>query len=869
MLSTVATTLQADTVITGDVAPPLPWDYYDTKVTIGETASGTLTVDAGSVLFSRLAYLGRSLGSSGEATVTGSGSRWANLLDISIGDAGNGILIIQAGGTVDSDVGYLGYESGSTGQVTVSGDTSAWNNDGTVVGHAGRGTLTIQAGGIVRNTEYQSWSHLGYAAGSTGTVSVTGSGSEWNNAGYLYVGHEGSGSLTVADGGAVSAGTFYASLDDLHGDGTILANGAILDADLKFNALGGNQAAVAFGSGGMLRVTASGGGQLGAGYRSAGTLTVADGVSVAASRGILGLRPGSTGEATVTGNGSQWTNISSLFVGYEGTGKLTIDAGGTVSNLQYQSRGYLGYTSGSTGMVSVTGRGSQWNNRHSLTVGQEGSGALTIEAGGTVNSAGGELGSRVGAMGVVTLDGNGSQWNSGGSLYVGREGSGKLTIKPQGIVSIGDSYLGYESGSIGEAMVSGSGSEWNSTGHLSVGHEGSGALTIEAGGTVTTLRSVLGYHPGSTGEATVTGNGSQWHSDEYFSIGSGRLTIEDGGAVSSSLGGGLAVYPDSTGVATVTGAGSQWNSGQWLSVGNVGTGSLIIEAGGTLSSSSGAVASAADSVGEVRVTGTGSEWQISKSLRVGDNGSGTVLIEAGGKLRNSHCNMAHAVGSSGVATVTGTGSTWESGGNLNIGFRGDGTLNITHGGVVSVAGTLTVDSNSYSNGTIQMSTGGRLALYGEADGSLLEFLELVEGTDSLRYWDTTLSDWAPITDATYGDDYTLEYLTEGGLAGYTLLTVGTLPPSLAGDYNNDGMVNLADYTVWRDHLGSADESAIHFNGDGGGIGASDYEYWRSQYGMASSNATESIEQTVPEPASLLLMLILVTALSICGRELVQ
>ena len=73
-----------------------------------------------------------------------------------------------------------------------------------------------------------------------------------------------------------------------------------------------------------------------------------------------------------------------------------------------------------------------------------------------------------------------------------------------------------------------------------------------------------------------------------------------------------------------------------------------------------------------------------------------------------------------------------------------------------------------------------LALRGEADDSLEDFLGLVSGTDAIRYWDASLSNWADLTNATLGDDYSLEYFTEGKLMGYTLLTVGTVPEPSAG-----------------------------------------------------------------------------------------
>ncbi len=64
-----------------------------------------------------------------------------------------------------------------------------------------------------------------------------------------------------------------------------------------------------------------------------------------------------------------------------------------------------------------------------------------------------------------------------------------------------------------------------------------------------------------------------------------------------------------------------------------------------------------------------------------------------------------------------------------------------------------------------------LALRGDADDSLTQFLGLVVGPGGIRYWDDGLADWAVLTGATPGIDYTLEYLTTGELAGYTLLTV--------------------------------------------------------------------------------------------------
>ena len=76
---------------------------------------------------------------------------------------------------------------------------------------------------------------------------------------------------------------------------------------------------------------------------------------------------------------------------------------------------------------------------------------------------------------------------------------------------------------------------------------------------------------------------------------------------------------------------------------------------------------------------------------------------------------------------------------------------------------------------------------------------------------------------------------------------------LAGDYNDDGLVNAADYTVWRDSYGLTG-SVLAADGNGDEVvDAVDYAVWRNNYGAAASPDLKSPSITVPEPSSALVL----------------
>jgi hypothetical protein len=106
--------------------------------------------------------------------------------------------------------------------------------------------------------------------------------------------------------------------------------------------------------------------------------------------------------------------------------------------------------------------------------------------------------------------------------------------------------------------------------------------------------------------------------------------------------------------------------------------------------------------------------------------------------------------------------------------------------------------------------------------------------------------------------FTFSFQNIGGEAGYpdVYLLLHAAPP-LPGDYNNNHVVDAADYTTWRNNLGAPDESSLHDNGDGmNGVDLGDYFFWRQNYGNTNIPAAGAAFEanTVPEPTVPMLFL---------------
>ena len=88
------------------------------------------------------------------------------------------------------------------------------------------------------------------------------------------------------------------------------------------------------------------------------------------------------------------------------------------------------------------------------------------------------------------------------------------------------------------------------------------------------------------------------------------------------------------------------------------------------------------------------------------------------------------------------------------------------------------------------------------------------------------------------------------LFGLDLAIIEVAPPAgIPGDYNENGVVDAADYVLWRQNLGSGITLP---NDSTAGVAADDYTRWRVNFGK-SAGAAGRVAAEVPEMSSLALL----------------
>lgn len=171
-------------------------------------------------------------------------------------------------------------------------------------------------------------------------------------------------------------------------------------------------------------------------------------------------------------------------------------------------------------------------------------------------------------------------------------------------------------------------------------------------------------------------------------------------------------------------------------------------------------------------------------------------------------------------------------------------LSVTGGGSIRLTGDLTLDGGElevFARPTSTLSLGSGTTL----DGTLRVLLEpgiepLLGDVFDLVGYTASVNPFEmvdlPTLDA--GLSWDLEY----GVSSLTASVVGAM---LEGDYNDDGVVDAADYTAWRSNVGQP-SGTLPNDPNGVVIGATQYATWQANFGARLTPAA-----AVPESSAIL------------------
>lgn len=344
---------------------------------------------------------------------------------------------------------------------------------------------------------------------------------------------------------------------------------------------------------------------------------------------------------------------------------------------------------------------------------------------------------------------------------------------------------------------------------------------------------LLGNNTFTGGLLFNAGSGVNFNNDNSF--GTGALTW---GVASQVLAAPTATVPMNVGNAMVTRAASTlimatfaqpvtFSGGWTLATG--GTSTLDVR-NGTVATISGAI------------SGT----STSALTKGGTTGTGTLIL-AGANTYGGGTNI-----NIGTLELMGPSATLGTG---NVTATGAGTLLKFDSGVhnaVSNAATLSVTNNA----TMTLSSGVNDALGDNSTLSLSNnaLLNLGDGVNERVGFLSLDTAFQPA--GTYGSSQSNAvnkldlYFTGTGM-----ITVG--PAILPGDYDNNGVVDAADFVVWRKNVGQPSQTLPN-DTTGLIIGNAQYNLWRSNFGSTTpipGSGSVNNNTAVPELSSIALLLL--------------
>lgn len=397
---------------------------------VGGAGEGHLELNADNVdvtrgMDTRNVSIGENAGGSGKVTVLG--SYWANGDgQVTVGGAGKGVVEISGGSVVNFGFGnvVLGRDAGSSGTLSLSGSgASTLGGLDAVVGSAGYGLLEVNGGTRFSGGDV----HLGKFTEGLGEVRVEGSptaGVAEFVVASLDVGQAGRGTLRIGPQGSVRV----VSLLSIGARGRVELEGGVLDLTAfrfgQADRFDWRSGVLSFSSpvamDGVSLPTLL---ELGAGQelRVASTLTVADGGHLKLAGGTLEttvLQLNGTGQFTASG-------VHHLVIGSSRDSRITASGALTLSNGVF-STGFDFHGVLEVGSETVTLLDSGWADLGSLT--RLGQGGRLVSPSGVRLGALDAIQSLGDARIDAKVNNGGEIFANGGTLTFGRDVSGNGQI---------------------------------------------------------------------------------------------------------------------------------------------------------------------------------------------------------------------------------------------------------------------------------------------------------------------------------------------------------------------------------------------------------------------------------------------------------
>ena len=612
-----------------------------------------------------------------------------------------------------SSATYLNF-GGKTnyGVVNVAGGNWNASNSPLFVGFGGVGFVTNNGGTIELNNTSLLLGEATSLGGSAGTVVLKGGKlASTGTGGYVIVG-AGGGLAGFSNGLYVTQGASATIASAVVvGDGT--------SSTLAVESAGVLQSASGYAGGAAAKLT----GPIGQNFLGGFGNIVIDGVS--SSWAISGNADfGVSGGAIAAVQNHGDLNISgTLTLGDQstGSGTLTVQADGTVES----GDATLGNQAGATGFADVSNINTLWTVDGDLTIGNSGQGTLTLSNNGEVVTTGaGILGSQAGSTGSATITDAGTEWQINGDLKVGDKGNATMQVENGGYVSLAGNLDIADSGGTSTLTLDGANSRMIAGGtSVTIGGQGDGTLMVQnAADAVFSGASVsLGEKSSGTGTLTVEGSNTIMSTGSLTigGYGTGTVNVQDSAALSTATNISLGEQASGTGTATIDSA-SVTDAGT-LTVGGYGTGTMSIQNSGSLTVQGNSVTlgEQAGGSGTLNIIGNGSSLIFSGDLTVGESGSGDFELQNGGQFGGVSMTVGAGSGFGGASTggagtveISGAGSSLSLSQDLTVGKYGQGTITLAGGGSLIDQGDVTLGSVTASNGTVNVNTGSIWMLSG-------------------------------------------------------------------------------------------------------------------------------------------------------------